>query len=103
MSERSSVSFTGPKCFRKMSGKQNIESMFYLKQLHRYQEKELINQRRGGVMRDLELRETNMQMYSEPLTFLSLHQPVCDVPPSCFTRSDDLYYLEILKKKTAHL
>lgn len=31
---------------------------------------------------------------SIPLTCLSLHQSVCDVPPSCFTGSDDLYYLE---------
>lgn len=31
-------------------------------------------------------------------TFLLLDQSVCDVPPSCFTRSDDLYNLEKLKK-----
>lgn len=31
------------------------------------------------------------------LTQLSLDQSVCDVPSSCFTRSDNLYYLEWLE------
>lgn len=37
--------------------------------------------------------------FKNTLTCLSLHQSVCDVPPSCFTRSDDLYYLEKFKNK----
>lgn len=32
--------------------------------------------------------------YVKRNTYLSLDQSVCDVPPSCFTGSDDLHYLE---------
>lgn len=45
------------------------------------------------------LRDYLDRCLKNTLTCLSLHQSVCDVPPSCFTRSDDLYYLEKFKTK----
>lgn len=35
-----------------------------------------------------------------PLTCLSLYQSVCDVSPSCFTRSDDLHNLVNQRRET---